>query len=50
MGVPQDARARRIEKKRRTKKLARWREQQAATPDTAAAPAKAPARAAKKQA
>jgi hypothetical protein len=49
MGVPQDARARRNEKKRRTKKLARWREQQAATPEPATS-AKAPARAAKKQA
>lgn len=38
MGVPQDSRARRIAKKKRTKKLAKWREKQAAT--EAAAPAK----------
>jgi hypothetical protein len=36
MGVPQDARARRIAKKRRTKKLAQWRKKQAEAP----APAK----------
>jgi hypothetical protein len=31
MSVPQDSRLRRIQKRRRTKKLARWREQHAAT-------------------
>jgi hypothetical protein len=39
MSVPQDSRARRIQKKRRTKKLAQWRVQQQAAdqPENAAA-------------
>jgi hypothetical protein len=32
MSVPQDSRLRRIQKRRRTKKLARWREQHASAP------------------
>jgi len=42
MSVPQDSRTRRIQKKRRTKKLARWRAQQQAEvqPEQAAATTK----------
>jgi hypothetical protein len=41
MGVPQDSRTRRIQKKRRTKKLALWREQHK-QPEPATAGAEAP--------
>jgi hypothetical protein len=44
MGVPQDARTRRAQKKRRTKKLARWREQQAQQADAGGTKAAAPAK------
>jgi hypothetical protein len=44
MGVPQDARTRRHQKKRRTKKLARWREQQAQQPGAGGTEAPAPAK------
>jgi hypothetical protein len=37
MSVPQDSKARRVEKKRRTKKLAKWREKQAAEGSATAA-------------
>jgi len=43
MSVPQDSRTRRQQKKRRTKKLARWREQQAQKTE-GAAPAATPAK------
>lgn len=41
MSVPQDSRARRIQKKKRTKKLAQWRAQQAleTQPEAAQPPA-----------
>jgi hypothetical protein len=39
MSVPQDSKARRAEKKRRTKKLALWREKHATQATTAEAPA-----------
>jgi hypothetical protein len=42
MSVPQDSRLRRIQKRRRTKKLARWREQQAAQQQQPATGEKAP--------
>jgi hypothetical protein len=44
MSVPQDSRTRRQQKKRRTKKLARWREQQAQKAEGTAAPAATPAK------
>jgi hypothetical protein len=39
MGVPQDSKARLKSKKRRTKKLAKWREKQAAPEGSVAAKA-----------
>ena len=39
MSVPQDSKARRAEKKRRTKKLAKWREKQAEQGSTTSASA-----------